>query len=73
MTLTGTITPGQSGPGSNGDETVLHIPPNSKTEASPSDGFASYLEDLVRQGGLTPFQRSSQCIGRLEPTWLEHQ
>ena len=26
MTLTGTITPDQSGPGSNGDEGALHIP-----------------------------------------------
>ena len=35
-TLTGTTTPGQSGPGSNGDEGVLHIPQTSKTGTSPS-------------------------------------
>ena len=30
----GTPSPRQSGPGSNGNEEVLNIPPNSKTEAS---------------------------------------
>ena len=43
-TLTGIITPGQSGPGSNSNERVLHIPQNSKTEASPSNGLMSYPE-----------------------------
>ena len=36
-TLTGTTTPGQSGPGSNGHELELHTPQISKTVASPSD------------------------------------
>ena len=37
-TLSGTITPGQSGPGSYGYEGVLCIPQSSSiTEASPSD------------------------------------
>ena len=35
--LTGTTTLGQSGPGSNGNEGVFHIPQSSRTEASPSD------------------------------------
>ena len=34
-TLTGTTTPGQSGPGSNGHEGVLHIPQNFMTGATP--------------------------------------
>ena len=36
-TLTGTTTPTQSGPGSNGTEGVLHIPQNPRVGASPSD------------------------------------
>ena len=36
-TLTGTTTPGQSVPGSNGDEGVLNIPQTSRTGTSPSD------------------------------------
>ena len=34
-TLTGTITLGQSGPGSNSNEEVLHMPKSSRTGASP--------------------------------------
>ena len=41
-TLTGTSTPGQSGPGGNGNEEVLHIPKSSRTGTSPSDGLVSY-------------------------------
>ena len=36
-TLTGSITTSQSGPGSNGNEVVLHILENFTAEASPSD------------------------------------
>ena len=36
-TLTGTTTPGQSGPGSNGGEWVLHILQTSRNGTSPSD------------------------------------
>ena len=38
-TQTGTTIPGQSGPGSNGNEWVLHTLLISKTWVSPSDGF----------------------------------
>ena len=41
-TLTGTTTPRQSGPESNDNEGVLHIPQSSRTEVSPSDSFVSY-------------------------------
>ena len=42
-TLSGATTPGQSGPGSDGNEGVLHIPQSSSiTEASPSDCLVSY-------------------------------
>ena len=40
-TLIGTITLGQSGPGSNGNEQGLHIPKSSRTAASLSDGLVS--------------------------------
>ena len=43
MTLSGVITPGQSGLGSNGNKGVLCIPQSSSlTEASPSDSLISY-------------------------------
>ena len=42
-TLSGTTTPGQRGPGSNGNEGVLHISQSSNiTGASPSDCLESY-------------------------------
>ena len=40
--LTGTTTQGQSEPGSNGNEEILHIPQSSRSRASPSDGLVSY-------------------------------
>ena len=63
-TLSGATTPGQSGPGRNGNEGVLHIPQSSSmTETSPSDCLVSYPGHLG--GGLTPLQRWSQCILQL--------
>ena len=44
VTLTGTTPLGQSGPGSNENEGVLHIPQSSRTGASPSNGLVSYPE-----------------------------
>ena len=42
-TLPGATTPGQEGPGSNGNEEILHIPQNSGiTGTSPSDYLVSY-------------------------------
>ena len=38
-TLTSTTAPGQSGPGNNGYEGVLHISQISRTEALPTDAF----------------------------------
>ena len=37
--MSGSSTPGQSGPGSNVNEGLLHIPLISKAGALPSDGF----------------------------------
>ena len=41
--LLGAITPGQSGPGSNGNERVLYIPQISKVEGLLSNCLMSYL------------------------------
>ena len=40
--LTGMTNPGQNGPLSNGSEEVLHILPNSRTEATSSHYFVPY-------------------------------
>ena len=51
-TLSDATTPGKSGPGSDGNEGVLHIPHSSSiTESSPSDCLVSYLgHSLVGSG-----------------------
>ena len=54
-TLSGATTPGQSGPGRNGNEGIVHIPQISQAGALPSDGLMSYPGDLLE--GLTPQQR----------------
>ena len=41
-TLTGSTTRCQSGPGRIGNKGILHIPQNSRTGISPSDGLVSY-------------------------------
>ena len=46
MTLTGIITPGQSGPGSNSNERVLHIPQSSRIGALLSDSLMSHAGHL---------------------------
>ena len=51
-TLSGATTPGQSRPGSDGNEGVLSIPQSSRTPVE----------------GLTPLQRCSWCILQLQPT-----
>ena len=40
--LSCTITPAQSGPGTNSNEWALHIPQSSRTGASLSDGLVLY-------------------------------
>ena len=49
-TLSSALTPGQSEPGNNGNERVLHIPQSSKTGASPSDCLVSYPRHLLEEG-----------------------
>ena len=67
-TLAGVSIPGQSGPGSDGNEGVLYISLSSSiTEASPSDCLVSYTRTLVGGGGLTLLQRCSRCILQPQP------
>ena len=58
---------GQSEPGSNVNKGVLRIPQSSSiTGTSSSDCLVSYQDTLC--WGLTPLQRSSQCILQPQPT-----
>ena len=56
--LSGATTPGLSGSGSNGNERVLHIPQNLRTEASPSDGLMSYQEHSLGESYLSTDMQS---------------
>ena len=70
-TLSGATTLGQSGPGNNGNDGVLHIPQISKAGTSPSNGLMLYPGCSVEWGGgLTPLHRYSQCILLSESTGL---
>ena len=69
--LSGATTLGQSGPGSNCNEGVLHILQSSKIGASPSDCLLSYLRHLLENRDLTPQQRCSQCILQPQPIGLD--
>ena len=59
-TLTVTITSGQSGPGSNSNEGVLHIRQSSNNEVSLSDGLVSYPGHMLRR--VTPICRDAADI-----------
>ena len=68
MALSGATTPGQSGPGSDGNEGVLCIPQSpSITGTSSSDCLVS-LPGHSLGGVLTPLQRCSRCILQSQPT-----
>ena len=69
--LSGATTPGQSGPGSDGDEVVVRIPQSSSIAwTSPSYCLVSYPGHSLG-GGLTPLQRCSQCILQPQQTGQE--
>ena len=68
-TLSGATTPGQSGPGSDGNEGAIHIPQSSSiTGSSPSDCLVSYSRHSLVGGGLTRRQRSSRYVLQPQPT-----
>ena len=72
MTQSGATTPGQSEPGSDGNEGVLRIPQcSSINETSPSDCLESHQD--TRWENLTPLQRCNRCILQPQPTELEEK
>ena len=69
MTLSGATISGQSGPGSDANKEVCHIPQSSSISgASPSGCLVSYSEQSLG-GGLTFLQRFSRCI--LQPSRVD--
>ena len=59
-TLSGATTPNQSGPGSDGNEEVLHIPLSSSiTGTSPSDCFSVIFRTLIRRKFYTSAEKQS--------------
>ena len=58
--LSGATIPGQSGPGSNGNEGVLRIPESSSISGtSPSDCLVSYLGHSLRGGSYPSAEKQS--------------
>ena len=65
-TLSGATTPGQSGPGSNGNKGVLHITQISKARASLSDSLLSYPGHVLHQVFSLDDSSSSESFHILE-------
>ena len=67
--LSGATTPGQSGPGSDGNEGILCIPQSSSiTWTSPSDCLASYPVHLLG-GGLTSSAEMQSVYSTAPADW----
>ena len=66
-TLSSATTPGQSGPGNNGNEGVLLIPQSSMTGASLSDCIMSYPAHLF--GGFYPSAEMQSVYSTTLPNW----
>ena len=63
-TLSGATTPGQSGPGSDGNEGVLHIPHSSRlTGAPPSDCLGHSLGESYSSAEKQSVYFTAQCQG----------
>ena len=76
MALSGATTPGQSEPGSDGNEGVLRIPQSSSTAGtSPSDYLVSYPVHLLGRGGSYP-SAEVQSVYSTAPVdwaiWFKH-
>ena len=67
--LSGASTPGESGPGGNGNEGVLHIPQISKNGASLSDGLMSYNQDTHWRERVLPHQQKCNLKMLLSFNW----
>ena len=61
-TLSSATTPGQSEPGGNGNEGVIHIPQISKAGVLPSDGLMSYPGHIGAGGGVLPLHRDAVSV-----------
>ena len=70
-TLTGSTSPGQSGPGSNGNEGVLHISKALSLEPYHHQRILNHVRTLVG-GGLTLLQRCTRCILQPQTTGWMH-
>ena len=69
--LLGATTPGQSGPGSNGNEGVLCIPQSSSTAGtSPSDCLVSYPGHSL--GGSYPSAEKQSVYSTAPADWAIH-
>ena len=67
-TLSGDTTPGQNGPGSDGDVEVLRIPQSSSiTKASPSDCLVSYPDHSL--GESYPFAEIQSVYSTAPADW----
>ena len=70
MALSGATTPGQSGPGSDGNEGVLHIPQSSSTAGtSPSDCLVSYPGHSFGGGGSYPSAEVQSVYSTAPADW----
>ena len=68
-TQTGITNPGQSGPGSNGNEGALQIPLSSSTRDSPSNAvYCHTLFTCCRVGGVLPLCRGTVGVF-YTPSW----
>ena len=61
--LTDITTMGQSEPGSNGNEGVLHIPQSSMNRTSPSDAFVSYPGHFLGVGWMVVLPLCRDAVG----------
>ena len=67
--VSGATTPSQSGPGSDGNEGVLHIPQSSNiTGISPSDCLVSY-QDTRWGGGSYPSAEKQSVYSTAPADW----
>ena len=72
MTLSGATTHSQSGPGSDGNEGVLHIPQSSSiTGASTSDCLGSIQDTHGGGEGLPPFTEIQSVYSTAPADWAE--
>ena len=72
MVLSGANTPGQSGPGSNGNEGVVRIPQiSSITGTSPSHCLVSYPGHSLGKRGLTPSAEKQSVYFTAPADWAK--